>query len=197
MLAAASVLPVAAPNLLALRKARALLGPTEAPRTLSPHQFATVKTIAEMILPKTETPGAADAGATEFIDLILTEWYGREERSTFLKGLDDVDVRSQALFGKNFVESPAPQQSEILIELGEKMVEEMQARGEGMRHSRRAQQSSHRSFYPMLRNLTLTAYYTSEAGATQELQFEMIPGRFDGCVQIAPAPAPKEGSSQQ
>ena len=197
LLAAATVLPVVAPNLLALREARALLGASEAPGTLSPHQFATVKTMAEMILPKTETPGAADVGATEFIDLILTEWYGDDERNLFLKGLDDVDARSKALFNKNFVDSSEPQQSEILVELGEKMIEEADARGEGVRHSRRSQQSSHRSFYPMLRSLTLTAFYTSEAGATQELHFDMIPGRFDGCVQIAAAPASKEGSSQQ
>ena len=197
LLAAASVLPMAAPSLLAMRKARVLLGATEAPRTLSPHQFATVKAMAEMILPKTDTPGAADVGATEFIDLILTEWYDAEERSVFLKGLGDVDARSQALFGKNFVESAESQQSEILVGLGEKMVEEAEARGEGIRPSRRTRRSSKKTFYPMLRNLTLTAYYTSEAGATQELQFEMIPGRFDGCVQIAGAETSKGGSSQQ
>lgn len=195
LLAAGSALPIAAPNLLALRKARVFLSATEAPRTLNPHQFVTVKTIAEMILPKTETPGAADVGATEFIDLILTDWYGAEERNTFLKGLDDVDTRSQALFNKNFVDCAEPQQSEILVELGEKMMEELDARGE--LHSRRARRSSHLSFYPMFRNLTLTAYYTSEAGATQELQFDMVPGRFDGCVQITAIPAVKEGSSQQ
>jgi len=33
----------------------------------------------------------------------------------------------------------------------------------------------------MLRHLTLTAYYTSEAGATDELHFEMIPGGYQGC----------------
>lgn len=195
LLAAAGILPMAAPNLFALRKARTLLGATETPRTLNPHQFATVKTIAEMILPKTETPGAADVGATEFIDLILTEWYEAEERKTFLMGLDAVDTRSQSLFTKNFVDCTESQQSEILVELGEKMVEELEARGD--LHPRRARRSSHISFYPMLRNLTLTAYYTSEAGATQELQFDMIPGRFDGCVQIAAAPAAKGGASQQ
>lgn len=195
LLATASMLPMATPNLLALRKARVFLSATEAPRTLNPHQFATVKTIAEMILPKTETPGAADVGATEFIDLILTDWYGAEERNTFLKGLDDVDTRSQALFNKNFVDCAEPQQSEILVELGEKMMEELEARGD--LHSRRARRSSQLSFYPMFRNLTLTAYYTSEAGATQELQFDMVPGRFDGCVQITATPAVKEGSSQQ
>jgi hypothetical protein len=41
----------------------------------------------------------------------------------------------------------------------------------------------------MLRRLVLTAYYTSEAGATQELHFEMIPDRYEGCA------APEEGGS--
>jgi hypothetical protein len=114
----------------------------------------------------------------------------------FLKGLDNVDVHSQALFAKNFVGCSEPQQAEVLVELGEKMIEEAEARGEGSRHSRRAWRSSRMSFYPMLRSLTMTAYYTSEAGATQELQFDMVPGRFDGCAQISAAPA-KEGASQQ
>lgn len=196
LLAAASVLPMAAPNLLALREARVLLSAAEAPRMLNSHQFSTVKTMAELILPKTDTPGAADVGATEFIDLILTEWYGAEEQGVFLKGLEGVDARSQALFGKTFVECAEPQQSEILVDLGEKMVEEAEAGGEGAHPSRRSRRSSQKSFYPMLRNLTLTAYYTSEAGATQELQFEMIPGRFDGCIQIAGAGANHGGTKQ-
>lgn len=196
LLAAASVLSLTAPNLLALRKARVLLGAPGAPRTLSPHQFTTVKTMAEMILPRTDTPGAADVGATEFVDLILTEWYDDGERGVFLKGLVGVDKRSRALFGKDFADCAESQQSELLIELGEQMLEQSEARGEG-RQARRSRQATHRDFYPMLRHLTLTAYYTSEAGATQELHFEMIPGKFDGCVQITGAQSRKEGTNQQ
>jgi len=33
-----------------------------------------------------------------------------------------------------------------------------------------------------MRRLTLTAYYTSEAGATKELHFEIIPGSYEGCA---------------
>jgi hypothetical protein len=36
----------------------------------------------------------------------------------------------------------------------------------------------------MLRGLTLTGYYTSEAGATRELDFQIIPGRYDGCINV-------------
>ena len=121
---------------------------------------------------------AADVGAAEFIDLILTEWYEDPERARFLSGLADVDSSSQALFGKDFVDCSSLQQSDILKALGQQMAEEV---GEQTRPLRRRGVSAPANFYAMLRQLTLTAYYTSEAGATDELHFEMIPGSYQGC----------------
>lgn len=179
LLAAGTALQFAPVKLLAaLREARAVVGNQAAPRTLNPHQFETVKALAEMILPRTATPGATDVGAVNFIDLMLTEWYDEPQRSRFLKGLADVDARSQFLFATDFVACSPTQQAEILTALGESMTEEADHRKAALSESTVETEN----FYPMLRRLTLTAYFTSEAGATQELHFEMIPGRFDGCV---------------
>jgi hypothetical protein len=41
-------------------------------------------------------------GVSEFIDLMLTEWYDEQDRTRFLNGLSDVDLRTKALFGKDF-----------------------------------------------------------------------------------------------
>ena len=41
------------------------------PRFLSASQFGTVTTIAERILPRTDTPGALDVGVPAFIDLMF------------------------------------------------------------------------------------------------------------------------------
>ncbi len=141
--------------------------------------------MAELILPKTETPGATDVGASEFIDLILTEWYDEPDRARFLNGLADVDVRTKALFGKDFVDASPDQQADILTWLGEKMIAEADASGTVPRQRRRSSQGSSRNFYSMLRRLTLTAYYTSEAGATAELHFQLIPDSHDGCADVA------------
>src|SRR3989442_5504288 len=100
-----------------LREARAEIGALPALRTLDAHQNETVTTMAEMIIPETETPGAKAAHVNEFIDLILTEWHNDEERTRFLHGLADVDVRSHKLFGKDFVECTSDQQTEILTVL--------------------------------------------------------------------------------
>ena len=189
LLAAGATVPLAPASLLAsFREARALVGTQMVFRTLNPHQNATVKALAEMIIPRTETPGAADVGAVEFIELMLTEWYDPAERDRFLQGLADLDARTVALFGKNFVECSADQQALMLEELGEKMMAEADRERNLL-----AAAPSGESFYPMLRHMTLTAYYTSEAGATDELHFEIIPARYDGC---APAQSGKEGAEQ-
>jgi hypothetical protein len=191
LLATGSLLQLAPPTLFAvLGEARDLIQSQTSPRTLNAHQHATVKAMAEMVIPRTDTPGASDVGVAEFVDLILTEWYEEAERTRFLSGLAEVDSRSRALFGKDFVDGSSLQQSDILMALGEKMVEEV---GQQARPLRRRRASTPANFYAMLRHLTLTAYYTSEAGATDELHFEMIPGSYQGC----PAEPIKEEPEQR
>ena len=193
LLAAGTALPLATPGVLAmLREARAAVGADTNLRTLNAHQEATVKTMAEMILPRTDTPGATEVGACVFIDLILTEWYDEGERAHFLDGLTDVDARSQSLFGKDFVGCSPMQRAEILTALGEKMTAETNVvrnprpgRGDWMSRS-------NENFYAMLRRMTLTAYYTSELGATEELHFEVIPDHVDSCAAQPVKEAPKQ-----
>jgi hypothetical protein len=181
LLATGSLLQLAPTNLFAvLREARTLIQSQTAPRTLNAHQFATVKAMAEMIIPRTDTPGASDVGVAEFIDLILTEWYDEAERTRFLSGLVDVDSRSQALCGKTFVDCSTPRQSEVLTALGENMAKEVGTRSRPLMRRGAGRPAN---FYAMFRHLTLTAYYTSEAGATQELHFEMIPEHYQGCTE--------------
>ncbi len=190
LLATGAALQLAPRGLLAtLAEARTLLGTPTSLRTLNAHQEAIVRTMTEMILPRTETPGAADVGATEFIDLLLTEWYDDPDRTLFLNGLADVDSRSKTLFAKDFVDCSAVQQADILTALGERMI------SDAAEHPRPQFDTSvsETNFYAMLRRLALTAYYTSEKGATEELHFEIVPGMFDGCHTITPS----KGVSEQ
>jgi hypothetical protein len=181
LLAAGATLPVVPGTTWAiLREARAVIGSGASLRSLNDHQAATVRVMTEMLLPRTDTPGATDVGVCEFIDLILTEWYDEPERSRFLDGLVDVDKRSQSLFGKEFIACSSVQQAEILIALGEQM--------------NAMASKSDENFYSILRHLTFTAYFTSEAGATEALHFEVIPDRYDPCAVAKPN---KEAAGQQ
>jgi hypothetical protein len=185
LLASGAALQFAPAKMLAiLREARAVIADqtNAAPRTLNSHQDATVKAMAEMILPRTETPGAEDVGVSEFIDLMLTEWYAEAERTRFLAGLSNVDAQSQTLFSKDFVECSEIQRGAILNALGEEIMAQAARRDHTLGNETEVVESQ--NFYSMMRWLTLTAYYTSEAGATQALHYEVIPERHAGCVEV-------------
>ena len=148
-------------------------------KTLNPHQNATVTTIAEIIIPQTDTPGAKAARVNDFIDLILSEWYDDEEKATFLTGLADVDARARAVFGRDFVDCAEKAQVEMLQALDD----EVAALRDLGRHRRRSLPPEGNFFF-MIKQLTLVGYYTSQIGFEQELHGEIIPSRHAGCAPL-------------
>ena len=159
-----------------LRSARMLLDTQTILRTLNPQQTALVTAMAETILPKTDTVGATEAGTSQFVDLILTEWYSENERTIFLNGLADVDVRTQAAFGKKFVDCSADQRGKILTELGEQLTKDAETVRNSAPGYRGSSAKPNKNFYYMMRDLTLTAYYTSEV-VSQQPTFQVNPDR--------------------
>src|SRR5437879_13742440 len=60
--------------------------PAWAPRTLSAAQLELAATLAEHIIPQTETPGARAAGVHRFVDSLVPDHYDAAERDRFLAG---------------------------------------------------------------------------------------------------------------
>ena len=142
------------------------------PRTLKPTQFDVVTSIADSIIPATETPGAKGVGVPEFIDLILTDCYSPKDRDRFLTGLAAFEEQFQQKLGKTFLQANPKEQTEILNEFDREAVA---ARRSG---------ASELPFFGMMKELTLIGYYTSAVGANDELQFQPATNRFDGCIPL-------------
>lgn len=171
--ASASALP--APVLAAARSVHIAIAGSPALKTLNSHQNATVSAMADLLIPRTETPGALDVRVNEFIDLILTDWFDPPERDRFLAGLADVDALSRKQFSNDFVALSPGQQSEILVLLGEQL----------LRDSNRSAREPE-NFYRTFRELVLHGYFTSQPGATQQLHEEIIPTKVDFCAPLEP-----------
>src|SRR3989338_4053845 len=63
---------------------------------LTEAQIAIVNAIADTLLPRTDDPGASDVGVASFVDVIVTENYGDDERATFIAGLEAIDALAAA-----------------------------------------------------------------------------------------------------
>ena len=137
---------------------------------LDDHQRALVDQISELIIPATDTPGARAAKVVDFVDVIVGEWYHDDERAAFLRGLADVDSRAQADFLKSFLDCTEAQQTAILTGLDAE--------------SRALPVGSPPHFFSRIKGLTLSGYYSSEIGYTQELHGVLMPGRYDGAAPV-------------
>lgn len=142
-------------------------------QVLDPHQREVVATLAELIIPTTDTPGARTAGVPEFIDLLLAEWAPDDDRAKFLQGIADVDARAKAAFGTDFLGATEAQRASIVGQLDG----EVQA----LREKNAVSQDN---FFQRFKFLTVYGYCSSEVGATQVLHYEVIPGSFDPCTEI-------------
>src|SRR5436190_3040103 len=179
LLAAAATLPLVSRDAFSLfQEVHQQLPQTAALKAFDPHQNATVVTISELIIPQTDTPGAKAARVNQFIDVIVAEWYDADQKSSFLSGLADLDTRSQALFGKDFVDCAPPQQ-QILLQALEDEVPEIRAE-RGAPWEQKFVKDRH--FFYMIKQLTLMGYYTSQIGFEQELHAHIIPPRHAGCA---------------
>jgi gluconate 2-dehydrogenase gamma chain len=128
--------------------------PTRAysPKFFNAHQYKTLQSLCQTILPAdTDSGGAMEAGAPEFIDLLTGE--NKEYQVTLGGGLMWLDGTCSDRYGKNYLDCTPEQQKEILDKIA--------YRRNAMSDLSLSQGVNCFSF---LRNMTADGFFTSEIG---------------------------------
>lgn len=136
--------------------------------------------LAEAILPKTSTPGAKEAGVGEFIPVMIRDCYDPVDQNAFVDGLSKIDERAKKEFGKNFQELSKEEQLQFVNNFDKEAKKYQSERNEKQSAAGDKAEPLPNHFFHMLKQLTLTGFFTSEVGMTQALRYEKIPGRYDG-----------------
>lgn len=148
------------------------------PAFLSKEHAALVAEVAEIIIPKTSTPGAKDVGVRAFIDDMLKKALPEKDRLRFVTGMTQFADECRAKHGKPFLKLSAPQQLEYT-----KAVHDLAVQKEKSEETK----SSERPFILMMKELTLIGFFTSEIGASEVLQYLPVPGAYRGCIPLSEA----------
>lgn len=143
------------------------------PVFLDEKQAAIISAVAEIIIPRTDTPGANDVGVPAFVDLMLNDVYGSQHKEHFLEGLKEFNAGAKEKYGENFIELASDKQAEYVKGVHAVALSNGPAKGEG-----------NRPFILSVKELTLLGFFTSEPGATQVLQYDPVPGEYKGCVSL-------------
>jgi len=135
--------------------------------------------IAEIFIPKTETPGAKEIGLEKFIISFVKDCYGPDVQESFIRGLNDFSEKVKGEFQTDFWK--------LSFENKEKLVKEEDARSfTFMSTVKRKVMKSAPNFFQIMKELCVLGYCTSEVGATEELAFLPVPGHYAACIPLAP-----------
>jgi hypothetical protein len=120
-------------------------------------EFALVDELAEMIIPADgHSPGARAAKVAAYIDARLAEAFDAADRTTWRDGLKLIDQLSRQAAGGAFLESTAAQRLALLERIAA--------------HEAKPDKPEEH-FFAELKSRVVDAYYTSEIGIKQELEY--------------------------
>lgn len=145
--------------------AAALLKPTDMSRAkgklLNADQLALLRDLGDVTIPATDTPGALATGAHDFINYFAPACLSSDQQTQLLTGLDEIAKQSS----KPFTQLTVTEKISLLTRM-EKAESPFTKTG--------------REQIKLIKSLVTFAYYTSQAGATQELAYLAIPGGYKG-----------------
>jgi gluconate 2-dehydrogenase gamma chain len=123
-----------------------------APKFFDAHQYKTLQSLCESILPAdADSGGAIEAGAPEFIDLLTSE--NAEYQAKLAGGFKWLDSTCTTRYGKPYLDCAPQQQKEILDLIAYRKSADQD---ESLRHAI--------EFFSFLRNFTADGFFTSKIG---------------------------------
>ncbi|MEJ8841651.1 gluconate 2-dehydrogenase subunit 3 family protein [Lacibacter sp. H375] len=151
--------------------------------------------VAETIIPATSTPGAKAAKVGEFMKVMVTDCYTQRQQDAFMSGIGELEDACKKMHSKSFMECTPEQRKALLVSLEKEAKEFNTKRDEADKplreeHHQRNETKAWKDqtefegapshYYTMMKQLTLTGFFTSKTGMTETLRHVPIPGKFDG-----------------
>ncbi len=161
----------------------------------SPGTISLLDEIGETIIPATTTPGAKASQIGEFMKVMVTDCYTQRQQDAFMSGINEVDEACKKMHSKSFMECTPEQRHALLVSLEKEAKEFNQKRNETDKPLREEHKKKNEAlawkdqtefegspshYYTMMKQLTLTGFFTSKTGMTETLRHIPVPGKFDG-----------------
>lgn len=146
---------------------------------LAPQEMAVLSAVVAVIVPATDTPGALEAGVPQFINALVMHWMTAAEAQQFRAGLAALDDSAQLQYQRRYANCTAQQGSALLQAL----------RASSPYHGHTFSLADRimdpqAPFYLRLRDMTVLAYFSSEAGSTKEMRYLPVPGKFESDLDL-------------
>ncbi len=143
--------------------------PGAAGRFYTAAEMSFLSSISDMIIPRTETPGAVDVNVPGYMDALMTDWANDETRNSHRQALSRIENELDRLVGGRFVETEESRATSVLSELDAAVFDG----------------SKDLDGYRSVKGYISRSYFATEGGAVEELKWVSVPGRWDPSVDIS------------
>jgi hypothetical protein len=137
-----------------------------------------ISELVNEIIPPTETPGAKEAKVQDYIIDFMESCSSKKEYDNFLNGLIDLQANCINTYGHSFENCLVDQKKEVLDDLDNSLKL-------GSLLSKIRDRLFGRTFFNILKTLTIEGYCTSSIGATKLLAYQPIPGRYIAITKLS------------
>lgn len=139
-----------------------------------------ISRFVDMILPRTDTPGALDVKVDVFLDKIVAHIYDEDGKISIRKDISVFNEECSNRFGAVFTDLIEEEQIEVL-ETAEKSSGKLPPRVWGTAVG----PQEPIGFYRSLKSMTLWAYFSSEEIGENVLNYDPIPQDYHGCILLS------------
>ena len=143
--------------------------PDWVPQYFDNDQAVLITEISDIIIPATDTPGARDVGVPKFIESMVKDVFNKENQSKFMEGLNTFNAQAMEEYNKSFIKLKPGEKKEFVK----------------VRHAEALKNRMVDQFIMTVKEMTISGFCTSEAGATQVLKYDKVPGEYEGCIPFA------------
>ena len=156
------------------------------PVYLSEEEINQLAKICEGIMPKTNTPGAIEAGVPSHLDSALANIYRSPEAEYFKRGMSafvDKFDKNQAV---SFDKASTEQMTDVINGYFEKYKADNSIlrsyRAEFREEGEKSDEFVETYFVTNVVDSTIWSYFTSERVAKEVMAYDPIPGGYQGCI---------------
>ncbi len=136
--------------------------------------------LAETIIPATDTPGAKEAGAVEYMLQLLNECTDNKTLNRFVEGLQELEEYTLKQYKRSFTDCNDSEKETVLAYFSKKtgtgfvLLDKVKTRVTG------------KSFFETLKSYSVQGYCISEKGASMGMRYIAVPGKYLACIPLEP-----------
>ena len=135
--------------------------------------------VGEIIIPRTDSPGAKDANVGSIMSILLADCYSPVQQKAVKSGIESLKSKAKTRYAKDFLLLTHEQRTALLSSIDEEA--DMQNKKTVFANSSSNEKELVLPHYvTIIKQLVLFSFFSSEVGATKVLRYEAIPGSYDG-----------------